>query len=530
VYFVYFVVLFLESKAMNIRKVNTPHNFLFGLFLSFVVLLVCGAGSSVRGAEGGAKVYVVLWFDTEDYILPASDDAALQVADFLSQENVRATFKVVGEKARTLERRGRQDVIDALKKHEIGYHSNWHSVQPSPAMYLSNLGWDEGVAEFDRREKPGYDDVKRIFGVAPSCYGQPGSSWGPQVYGAMRKWGMPVYLDAGSHVRLDDKPFYYCGILTLYKLEFTLRADLAKADLKDAEDRFLEARKKLLAEGGGVVSIFYHPCEFVHREFWDGVNFRKGANPPREQWKLPPTKSPEESRLAYQVFDDYIHFIKRFPEVRFITASEAARIYRDKARGRAFSDSEVVETARAVSENVTFQQRAEYELSAAEMFALLNECVLLQNDRDCSGPFTTPATTHIETSPYGPTGQSPVLTTSLTTDWSQFIRTATDVSDCLHRQGRIPSTVWLGSVGVPPEAYLQALARVTIHLAENKRPPEKIEVRPAKLAVARYVADDGPNLWGWVIFPDGFRAPAMMALAKQQAWTLKPARIDTSRK
>src|SRR5262245_54618298 len=83
-----------------------------------------------------AKVYVLLWFDTEDYILPASDDAALRVADFLTKQGIRATFKVVGHKARTLEKRKRFDVIAALKKHEIGYHSNWHSTQPTPAMYL----------------------------------------------------------------------------------------------------------------------------------------------------------------------------------------------------------------------------------------------------------------------------------------------------------------------------------------------------------------------------------------------------------
>src|SRR5439155_17216619 len=120
---------------------------------------------------------VILWFDTEDYLLPADDDATKRLCEMLTQRDIRATFKLVGEKARVLERRGRQDVIAALKKHEIGYHSDYHSVQPSPAMYLSNLGWDEGVAEFDRREKPGRDDVQRIFGVPPSCYGQPGSSW-----------------------------------------------------------------------------------------------------------------------------------------------------------------------------------------------------------------------------------------------------------------------------------------------------------------------------------------------------------------
>jgi hypothetical protein len=51
-------------------------------------------------------------------------------------------------------------------------------------------------------------------------------------------------------------------------------------------------------------------------------------------------------------------------------------------------------------------------------------------------------------------------------------------------------------------------------------------VRPAKFAAAKYVADDGPGLWGWIIFPKGFRAPALMELAKRQAWSLKPALLD----
>src|SRR5262245_60417157 len=123
-------------------------------WLGVLVVLAMLSGSAV--ADSPAKVYVILWFDTEDYILPASDDAALRVAQLLSGESIRATFKVVGEKARTLEKRGRKDVVDALKKHEIGYHSNFHSVHPTPAMYLSPLGWDEGVAEFDRRERPGF--------------------------------------------------------------------------------------------------------------------------------------------------------------------------------------------------------------------------------------------------------------------------------------------------------------------------------------------------------------------------------------
>jgi len=474
----------------------------------------------VHAADAKSKVYVILWFDTEDYILPASDDAALKVADFLTKEKIRATFKVVGEKARTLEKRKRDDVIAALKKHEIGYHSNYHSVQPSPAMYLNNLGWDEGVAEFDRREKPGFDDVKRIFGVAPSCYGQPGSSWGPQSYGAMRKWGMEVYLDAGSHVRLDEKPYYYCGILNLYRLAYTLRADLNNPKaLGEAEEKFVAAHKALLAEGGGVVSIFYHPCEFVHKEFWDGANFKHGANPPRDQWKLPKAKTEEESKVSYQVFEDYIRFIERFPDVKFITASEAGKLYKDKARNRKVTKEDLKAIAGAVKEDVNFQKHDGYTLSPSEVFFLLNRCLMEQEGKKAE-------IIVLENSPYGPSSTSPTFTEAVTADWSQLTRTAADVDDFLAKHERIPGTVWLGSVAVPPEAYLRGIAQVVAGLLDGKDPPKTVEFQPAKLATVKNVADDDPKLWGWVIFPPGFHAPALMELAKRQAWTLKPAVLD----
>src|SRR6266702_1955461 len=473
--------------------------------LCFFVAFGLAAPNTARGGNSLAKVYVILWFDTEDYILPASDDAALRVAELLSKENIRATFKVLGEKARTLERRGRSDVIEALKKHDIGYHANWHSVQPTPAMYLSNLGWDEGVAEFDRRERPGYDDIRRIFGVAPSCYGQPGSSWGPQSYGAMKKWGMPVYLDAGDHVNLDNRPCWYGGALNLYKLEHTLRADLTKLEkLQEAEDRFAKARKKILAEGGGIVSIYYHPCEFVHKQFWDGVNFSKGANPPREQWQEPPMKSEEEQRIAWEVFERYIRFIKKFPEVEFITATQAAKLYRDKAQGRAFAAKELKAIAAAVGANVTFQRRGDHCLATSEVFALLNEHFVARNAGKQHANITLRGT------PDGPANPTPEMKDAVTTDWSQFTRTAQDVQDYLDKQKRIPTTVWLGSAGVAPESYLCALANALTQLEEGKEPPKTLSLQPARLAAADHVAADNPRLWGWVIFPPGFRAPAMM--------------------
>jgi hypothetical protein len=485
------------------------------------LLLVLSVVPTARAAEPSPKVYVTLWFDAEDYLLPADDDATLRLAEFLSREKIRATFKLVGEKARTLERRGRHDVIAALRKHELGYHSNFHSVQPSPAMYLSDLGWDEGVAEFERREGPGRDDLRRILGTAPTCYGQPGSSWGPQVYGALKKWGVGVYLDAGSHVKLDDKPYYYCGVLNCYRLAHTLRANrLNPAELPAAETRFLQARKQLLAEGGGIVSIFYHPCEFVHARFWDDVNFRNGANPPRERWVAPPAKTPEETRTAYEVFENYIRFIRRFPDVEFVTARDLARLYADRAPDRTYSPAELKAVAAALADGITYQRRDGYTLAAGEAFALLNEFVARR------GTGHDVPRLEWQGTPMGPSGPGPALAEPVKTDWSQFTRSATDIADFLRRHRRVPTSVWLGSVAVPPESYLQALAAVTVDLVEGKPTPETVEVKPAKLTAAARVADDGPNLWGWIIFPRGFRAPAMMELAKRQAWTLKPAFLN----
>jgi hypothetical protein len=476
----------------------------------------CASAPTPMAAAPSPTVYVVLWFDTEDYLLKADDDAILRNATFLTQEDLKATFKVVGEKARVLEQRGRTDVISALKKHEIGYHSNFHSVHPTPAQYLSALGWDEGMAEFERREGPGLEDVRRIFGQSPSCYGQPGSSWGPQAFGAMRKWGMKAYLDTGSHVSLDGKPHYYCGLLTMFRLTHTLRTGLGgDKDLQIAKEKFDKSHEQLLKEGGGLVSIFYHPCEFVHKQFWDSI-FKNGANPPREQWTPPPQKTPEESKVAYETFEAWIRYIKSFPDVKFITASEAWTQYHDAASGRFFSVSELREIAAAVGEEVTFQHRKEYALSAAEILQTLNSAIVRG----------TPVMARVD-SPLGPTEAPPALGGPVTASWSQFQRTALDVEKYLEAHGRVPSTVWLGSVGVPPESYLSALARV-FPQAKDHNPPETVEVQPVKLGCAKYVADDSPKIFGW-LFPEGFHAPAMMELARRQSWTIKPAILDASR-
>ena len=60
---------------------------------------------------------------------------------------------------------------------------------------------------------------------------------------------------------------------------------------------------RLARAGGGTISIFYHPCEWSSPEFWDGVNFARGANPPRDEWQPSPLHPPEVTAARLRWFE-----------------------------------------------------------------------------------------------------------------------------------------------------------------------------------------------------------------------------------
>ena len=290
----------------------------------------------LRLAAAGSPVYVMLWFDTEDYIQPVADDAALRIANDLTRLGVRATFKVVGEKARVLEKRDRRDVIRALSLHDIGYHSNFHSVQPTPALYLKEMGWLEGAAEFERREHSGVEDIRRVFGVTPSCYGQPGSSWAPQTYPALLRMGIPVYLDEATQVGIAEQPFWFGGMLNVFNMgRFLIRPNLDDASrLPEMLQKFDRAADELRSHGGGVISTYFHPTEFVTSKFWDAVNFARGANPARSEWRLPPLRTQDDSEKRYQVLLRYVEHAKAMRGCAFRDGARVPQLYRSARSGR----------------------------------------------------------------------------------------------------------------------------------------------------------------------------------------------------
>jgi Polysaccharide deacetylase len=471
--------------------------------------------------QKSAPVYVTLWFDTEDYILPNSDDAAKRLAETLTRLGIRATFKIVGEKARTLEQRGRKDVIAALKKHEIGYHSDTHSQQPTIAVYLQHTGWEDGATEFYRREVQGVRDIERIFGVTPSCYGQPGAAWASQTYPALKRMGIGMYLDEGSHIGIDDQPFFYGGMLNVFKM----RSNVARMELKGGESltegkaKFQAAYNKLRAQGGGTISIFYHPCEWVHTEFWDGVNFRRGANPHRSEWKLPGTRPVTETEAAFQDFARYVTFIKEQPGARFVTATELMKLYADGALKHNFTRAEILTIAQSVQKEITFIKMNGFTLSPADSFSLLTEAHLSLL-REEKGPVKLNSVNG-PAHRFEPAAGGAQLTT---VKRREFYDSVLQASQFCRTHGRMPDEIWIGASSISPQDYLATLGAVIEKNANDSL--SDIALRQGKFTADRFVAEDSPRLWGWVIFPEGFHAPKIIELARLQAWTLKPAMLQ----
>jgi peptidoglycan/xylan/chitin deacetylase (PgdA/CDA1 family) len=483
--------------------------------------------TNLKGGQPSAPVYVVLWFDTEDYILPASDDAAKRIANFLTSQGIRATFKIVGEKARFLEGRQRRDVINALSLHEIGYHSNTHSQHPTPAEYESVLDWEQGVEEFDRRERSGFDDLGRIFGKWPTCYGQPGASWAPQSYRTLKEWGVHVYLDDGDHVQLEGKPFWYGGLLNIFHIDAgrQLRENREWSNLEETKAKFDVLYAQMSAQQpGGLVSFMFHPTQFVSNMFWDVKNFLLGANPGPSEWKEEAEKSPVEREQAFKYLEGLVRYMKSFPGIYFITASEAYALYMDSAQGRAFDAPEIADIANRVNSEITFQVQNNFALSASELFALLNGFV----HQFARG--RTIKAVRLNGAPYGPSSvpnPEAVPEGSIEIAWDQFSRTAIDVNEILARRQQIPNVVWFGSRPVTPESYLLALADVTRTLISKGQPPASVTILPAELAAGKWVAKDSPSVWHWRPFPKDFHSAHLMELARLQTWTIKPAVLSS---
>jgi hypothetical protein len=274
--------------------------------------------------------------------------------------------------------------------------------------------------------------------------------------------------------------------------QFRARLDVGPED-KQAYAQFDQTARRLSAKGG-VISIYYHPTEFVATEFWDAVNFSRGAMPERARWVKPKRRTPEDSERCYGVLRLFVEHAKAVPGVRFVTAAELLRIYGSPVPTRA--ESKLV--AEHLSRGITFLENGKDTLSPADMLVAL----LGLEPQIVDGPTERAEST-----------------------WKQeaiprhlFDTAVRGARDFIVRNHRLPNEVFLG-------AETLSLADFTATLAQSviAGGPE-VRLARAKLLFESHFSNDPQKSFAWPIHPAGFSAPELLELGRLQGWTLKPAR------
>ena len=290
------------------------------LLASSVLLVTCT--SREADVEVGSRPFLVICFDVEDYTSPESvgmDDIPKWLAETLTDVGAPGCFFVIGEKARSLEARGRRDVIEAMARHDVGSHTSLGSIHPTVTEILEHASFEAGVETMLENEGAGFDDLERIFGQRPAALARHGGSYGPQLVAALSKLGAayvysPVSLPGHNVV-------WFCNTLNFHgEGDFGSFDDAYHDDaLFDPMLAALDEKIPAATRGLDVVAFFAnHPSKVRSIEFWD-FNYYKGANPGPEEWKTPELRPLESMETARKNFRRLVEYLQGRDDIELTT-------------------------------------------------------------------------------------------------------------------------------------------------------------------------------------------------------------------
>jgi hypothetical protein len=256
---------------------------------------------------------VIFSFDTEDYTNPGSDDAILRLAQVLQEEGIRASFNIVAALAQALVQRGRQDILDALRFHEINYHTYRHSWHPVPAEYSDGPDWDGPYQRLVSEESPGIEVVKQVF-QRQRLYAAvpPGNCVTAQGLYAYADLGLPVCVSGFPMGETKGGSIYYCNGIYVENNSFwdslLLNEGLAGALHKVDEWRTWDR-----------LVICMHPNLIFYKTFWDKLNLDGSNLVEWGQWRLAERRSAETIDQFFADFRAAVRVLKQDTGFRFVT-------------------------------------------------------------------------------------------------------------------------------------------------------------------------------------------------------------------
>lgn len=462
------------------------------------------------------KTMVVICFDVEDYVTPASegiDDIPMWLADIMTEEGMAGTFFVIGEKARSLEERGRKDVIHAMARHDIGSHTDLGSIHPTITEILERAEWEEGVRQMRKQESRGFRELERIFGKTVSSLGKHGGSYGPQLVGALSQMGAGFVY---SPVRLPGhNAVWFCNTLNFYGSyggfdDNYYRDDLFDPMLKDLEQRFPKD-----IHGVDVLTFFAcHPCKIRTVQFWD-LNYYNGANPGPELWKMPELRPAESMVTARKNFRRLMRFLKKRPDIEIAPFSDVIKKF--SYQKESLTQAKLAEIASKILAEKKVIIDDHY--SAAEVFSALAASII-----ECQNTGILPGQVK-RLGPFGPKQMPPVRPETDKALRAEVFDLAREALAMIKESKTLPHQLLLDNKAIGTGSLLALFSEMFLSLRSESIPGEFV-VLPFDACPVDNLDDIVESVEGcksWPVHREDLDMAHIVEMTKMQLWTLKPA-------
>jgi peptidoglycan/xylan/chitin deacetylase (PgdA/CDA1 family) len=459
---------------------------------------------------------VTVVFDVEDYTTPESegiDDIPLWLAETMTEVGVKGTFFVIGEKARSLEHRGRTDVIAAMAQHDIGSHTNRGSIHPTVTEQLENMGWDDGVSLMRDQELDGIEELERIFGVPVTSLARHGGSYGPQLVTALGDVGRayvysPVSLPGHNAV-------WFCNALNFHG-EYGGFDDTYFRDSL-FEPTFEEFREQFDREidSVDVLNLFAcHPCKVRTIQFWD-FNYYDGANPDSSDWRTPELRPLESMETARKNFRRLMVYLKQRDDIEIVGYRELVERFSDQPTS---VSRELLEEA---AKRVTTERQAVIHdrFSPADVFSALAQTVW-EHARTGVLPDGVD-----RTSPLGPK-QIPLEEPETDrVSREQAVALAGEAVEFFATEGSLPPWLTVDGARVGTGSLLALFSELFLDLSANEA-PDHYELTAFEAWPKQYEDEIVRRVEGnksWPVHRPDLDMSQIVEFTRLQLWTLKPA-------
>ncbi len=464
-------------------------------------------------------MYVYVCFDIEDLVHPESDDVPRDIGEMLADDGIVASMCVVAEKARLWERRGRRDVIAAVGQHDVSLHTNLHSVHPTPSEYLADKDWHDGVAEAVRREEPGVRDLARLFGVYPSTWGTPGSSWGPQIAAATQQLGIPSNIYSFAEAGTTGASWFagqlcYSEYIGLAGGEDACCDD---AEFEAALPQLLRKIEESRAKGAVCLGLFAgHPTRFRYTIFWDQLNFAKGHNTAPDAYRFAPRRDDGAYAVGLRNLRRMLFAVRDLDGVHLASVRSLNRRFALQTGTIAWADLRRVAQTVADSESIMAEDS---QASPAQKLDLLARAVVRR-----AGGADAPAHLLLR-NVLGPMTAPRVLQDHVTVERATATALCGELVRYVDTSGHLPASLTVNEVALGPGSLLRMAAALFLAhddgVTGSAVTLQSGAEEPAGAAgLADRLYDDLP---GWPPHDPDLRLERLALHTRLQSWSLKPA-------